>query len=261
MRFIAFLYHASLSLGTIKVYLAGVRSWYLTTGLPIPVIYTPRVKLALRSILRDNPPPSRVLPLTFSILQRAFSFLTPTPYNIMCLAAMSLAYFACLRSAEYCFDASLGHSLSTSDITFLSSPPRSMRVLIRSSKTLIHGFEIVIGCSGVRFCAVCLIRLHLSTSNPPPQLPLFKLPAGVPLNYRSLSAFIKALLTRMGLDPARYSPHSLRAGSATDAAALGASSHFIQSLGRWRSDAYLAYLRPTPLFQSSISPFLASVIT
>ena len=40
-----------------------------------------------------------------------------------------------------------------------------------------------------------------------------------------------------------YGAHSLRIGGATALAYSGAPEHVIKALGRWRSDAYLRYLR------------------
>ena len=258
LRFIAHLFASGLLVGTIKVYISGVRSWFVTSGLPIPTLYTPRVKLALKSIERDCPPPSRVRPLTFSVLSRVFHYITPTNDHLMYMAALSLAYYACLRSSEYCHDSVLSQGLVFDDIRFLSTPHCSMSLRVRASKTLIHGFNVVLGCSSVRFCSVCLMRSYVAVSRPSPHRSLFMLSDGSPLTYKVLSRFIKWLVAKMGLEPSAYSPHSLRAGSATDAAAKGAPSHFLQALGRWRSPAYLSYLRPSPLDQAGVSLFLAT---
>ena len=136
--------------------------------------------------------------------------------------------------------------------------PLSLILTVRSSKTLIHGFSVVVGCSKAPFCAVCLISTYLRYYPGHPSRPLFIYSNGSPLTYPKLLVFIKTVAVRLGLNPGCYSPHSLRSGSATDAATLGASSHYIQALGRWRSSAYMTYLRPGPQHQINISKFLAS---
>jgi hypothetical protein len=55
LRFIAFLASQNLLVRKIKVYLASVRSWYINVGLPVPLLFTTRVKLALKSLERDDP--------------------------------------------------------------------------------------------------------------------------------------------------------------------------------------------------------------
>ena len=258
LRFIAHLSASGLVSGTIKVYISGVRSWFVLTGLPIPTLFTPRVKLALKSIERDSPPPSKARPLTFSILSQVFLYLPPTHDNLMFISALALAYFACLRSSEYCYDSDLSQGLIASDISFVAVPRESLQLRVRSSKTLIHGFTVMLGCSSVRFCPLCLMKTYFNVSRPSPDRVLFLLTDGSPLTHRIFSNFIKSLVARMGFDPSSFSPHSLRAGSATDASSKGAPSHLIQALGRWRSAAYLGYLRPTPQEQASVSRFLAT---
>jgi hypothetical protein len=54
---------------------------------------------------------------------------------------------------------------------------------------------------------------------------------------------IKALASSIGLDPCRYSGHSLRAGGATDMFARGLPYYVIKKMGRWKSDAALLYFR------------------
>ena len=41
----------------------------------------------------------------------------------------------------------------------------------------------------------------------------------------------------------KYSGHSFRIGAATTAAAVGVEDSMIKTLGRWKSAAYLAYVR------------------
>ena len=47
----------------------------------------------------------------------------------------------------------------------------------------------------------------------------------------------------MGLDPTRYRTHSLRIGGASMLAAAGRPDYEIQKLGRWKSLAFLEYIK------------------
>ncbi len=49
-----------------------------------------------------------------------------------------------------------------------------------------------------------------------------------------------------GIDTANFSGHSFRIGAASTAACVGFSDSFIQTLGRWKSAAFMTYLR-TPV--------------
>ena len=54
---------------------------------------------------------------------------------------------------------------------------------------------------------------------------------------------VKALMSSVGLDPARFGAHSLRIGGATAALAAGVPPALIRIMGRWSSDVYEIYCR------------------
>ena len=53
---------------------------------------------------------------------------------------------------------------------------------------------------------------------------------------------IKLLISKIGLRPSNFSPHSFRRGGATFAFQAGVPEHPIQQHGDWRSEAYRRYL-------------------
>ena len=53
-------------------------------------------------------------------------------------------------------------------------------------------------------------------------------------------------LEQAGFDACGYSGHSVRRGAATSAAQSNLGSHEIQLLGRWKSDAFKAYIDTPP---------------
>ena len=54
---------------------------------------------------------------------------------------------------------------------------------------------------------------------------------------------LKAMATYFQLDPARVSSHSLRIGGASALAAAGVPDYIIMNMGRWKSLAFLTYVR------------------
>ena len=50
-------------------------------------------------------------------------------------------------------------------------------------------------------------------------------------------------LTAAGVDASHYSGHSFRIGAATMASVYGVEDSLIQTLGHWKSVAYLLYVR------------------
>ncbi len=54
---------------------------------------------------------------------------------------------------------------------------------------------------------------------------------------------MKDALDEAGVDPGQYSGHSFRIGAATTAAARGLEDSTVRTLGRWKSLAYLEYIK------------------
>ena len=73
--------------------------------------------------------------------------------------------------------------------------------------------------------------------------PLFRDPSGRVLSVASIRMWLRFGLVGIGLDASLYGAHSLRIGGATAMAFLGAPREVIMAAGRWRSDAYLRYVR------------------
>jgi Phage integrase family len=67
--------------------------------------------------------------------------------------------------------------------------------------------------------------------------------ASRPASTAHLRKLVKAAVTSIGLNPADFSAHSLRAGGATDLFAAHVPYHIIKKMGRWVSDAAMLYYR------------------
>ena len=77
--------------------------------------------------------------------------------------------------------------------------------------------------------------------------PLFCWPGGAPIKR---SIFVQQLNRALGyfnLDPTLYKAHSFRIRAATRDAAKGLSDAQIHQLGRWKSNAFLSYIRTPSL--------------
>jgi integrase len=72
------------------------------------------------------------------------------------------------------------------------------------------------------------------------------------LSDKAVALIVKRRAKAVGLDPARYAGHSLRAGLATSAAAAGASERVIMSqTGHRSADMVRKYIREGNLFTSN----------
>ena len=77
--------------------------------------------------------------------------------------------------------------------------------------------------------------------------PMFCWPGGAPIKRSIFVEQLNRALRFCNLDPTLYKAHSFRIGAATWAAAKGLSDAQIHQLGRWKSNAFLSYIRTPSL--------------
>ena len=67
-----------------------------------------------------------------------------------------------------------------------------------------------------------------------------------------MARIVRRSVARIGMDPAAFSGHSLRAGLATSASAAGRDDRAIMRQGRWRSRTMVdRYVREGSLFRDN----------
>ena len=133
-----------------------------------------------------------------------------------------------------------------------------IQLRIKQSKTdpFRQGVEVFLGRTGTAICPVSALVGYIAVRNPLPG-PLFILTSGAPLTRPYLVSSLQAALRSAGLDDKQYNGHSFRIGAATTAAQQGIEDSLIQTLGRWRSDAYKLYIKLPRAQLASISQALA----
>ena len=83
--------------------------------------------------------------------------------------------------------------------------------------------------------------------------PLFCRKSGTPLSRSRFVDSVRSALTKANLPADVFAGHSFRIGAATTAASAGICDSSIQSLGRWKSNAYLLYIRAEPQKLAKVS--------
>ena len=153
-------------------------------------------------------------------------------------AACCLGFFAFLLSGEFncplsaAYDSSM---LSWGDIQVDSHDyPSYLRIVLRHSKTDLCQFSLT------------------------GQVPCSMYQDGHPLSRVDLVAAVCQALTADGHDVSRFNGHSFWIGAATTAAQVGVPDSVIQSLGRWKSSAFMTYVRTSPQQLTAISRRLVS---
>jgi hypothetical protein len=252
LLYVSFLFEEGLSGSSIKVYLSAVRSLHIFAGKQYPTDLL-RVRMAIKGAVRETPAPNRKLPITYTILSKIMQKVKSRFNGLVLCAAMSLAFFGCLRLGEVCVQDAGGFCskkhLCLSDVT-MDEKDKCMTIFLRRSKTDIDntGVYVHVGCSGSACCAFCSMNDYLSLrrNDALPQSdnsPLFLLPGGKPLHKTYAVSATRLSLSLCGIKPENYSGHSFRAGAATTAGDKKFQDWEIKMLGRWASPTYNIYLR------------------
>ena len=91
-----------------------------------------------------------------------------------------------------------------------------------------------------------------------PKLPLFRLEDGKNYTGKAFNCDIKALMKDIiDYDSTPITAHSFRRGLATFMAQQGYSDHDIMAVGRWKSDAYKAYIAAPRVVRGKLAASLA----
>ena len=251
-RFVAYLFDCRLAPGSVRLYLSALRFFQVIHGGNDPSMDSfPQLHYVLRGFSRVQPKSSRPrrLPITVNILGALFRVWSATPprYNTtMFWAACTLGFFGFLRSGEFTVVPGGTHlPLSPSDVRVDSHrSPTYLAVTLRASKTdpFGSGCTLYIGRSQSHICPVTAVLAYLSIRPSTPG-PLFICEDGTPLTRTCLVMAVRVALTGAGFDMSNFTGHSFRIGAATAAAEAGLPDSLIQTLGRWRSSAFLRYIQ------------------
>ena len=105
--------------------------------------------------------------------------------------------------------------------------------------------KIIIGKTGDDLCPISAMLNFLKVRGTYPG-PLFCRKSGAPLSKSRFVDCVRSALTKANFPADVFTGHSFRIGAATTAASAGICDSSIQSLGRWKSNAYLLYIRTEP---------------
>lgn len=273
--------------GTVAVYLSGVRHVYKIANLDIVFFSTEWVAAARSAVnllyRKDHPIAGRVgLPFTCDMIVHAESltFNTGSTQHHAILTALKLATTCLMRVSEYLPGSPNGnHWLRADDVVFMLKDGRgipswrafsckiddvrSVVITVRSAKNDIEGeghrfeFHSAQRSSVRAFDLVVDLFTWAVRARPSQGHPFLSYRGEWRLSYATLSKAIKLVAQQMGLDPSRYRTHSLRIGGASMLAAAQVPDYVIQKLGRWKSLAFLEYIR---LGQISFDVALAAMM-
>ena len=240
------LFNEGYSTGHIQGFLAALaflnkaQGWHASTKDPL-------VDTAFKGIKKSRiTSPDKRLPITGHILHRllqASERVAGSSYLCSLFRAMmALGYYALLRSCEMVLSSSNSHALklrnvsrnSSSYLLYFDTYKRSME---NSAPLALYPDHLS------PYCPVRLLDTYLHIRKGTSEL-LFILEDGQPVGRRDFAEHLRACANLCGLDSSRINTHSLRIGRATQLYLDGSPTEDIRRKGRWRSQAFLKYIRP-----------------
>ena len=237
----------TLSLGTLRLYRSALNRRYAEMEKDSPAATT-TVRDVLAGLARlDGGGPRRVKALREDEIKAMLDKCPEGRFGRRDAAMIALGFAGALRRSELC-------GLLVSDISVVGCD--RMVVRIRRSKTDQSGKgQRVAVPNGGRIKAVSHLIDWLKVAGIRDGY-LFQTfrrggtPSGRPLNHTEVPRLVKKYAARIGLDPAKYSGHSLRAGFVTSAAAHRARLDKIMEVTRHRNPAtVLQYIRDADAFE------------
>ena len=245
--FVAYLGERGLGHGTIKSYLAAVRSLQIDYGLHNPFDRNmPRLDRILKGLKVSQGKQGRVtrrkLPITPKILRQICSRWTRVGSDYgetMLWAAATVCFFGFLRAGELVVDTVASFDpdqhLTLQDVaTDSRQHPGLIQLTIKCSKTDLFriGVDVVLGATHDELCPVQALFWYLELRGGIPG-PLFMLQDRTPLTRSVFVKGIRQALSDLGYtNSLQYSGHSFRAGAATTAVAMNVEDSIIKTLGR-----------------------------
>ncbi|MGH0117662.1 UNVERIFIED_CONTAM: hypothetical protein FKN15_041854 [Acipenser sinensis] len=257
---LAFIVHAKESLhlspASIKSYISGIQYHYRIMSVPSPTILSiPVVRLTLRGIFKSSPPAaSSRLPISTDILHSLISALRKgcfSPYEDLLMEAICLtAFFGFLRSSEFTVPSASSFPAAGIRLCDLSCISNSYFIIrLRTAKDRSTPAWSVYPALKDRILNLPFLsnlKISLHQEIPPPLDPLFIDSSHSIITRHWFSAHLSTLLSRAGLPPQLYSPHSFRIGAATSAAGTRVNHSLIKTMGRWSSSAVDSYVHSSP---------------
>lgn len=205
--------------------------------------------------LRKHSTPDRRLPISYAILQNLLtalpSIVPDSSLRLLCQTMFVTAFFALLRIGEltvtspgspntilvrnlsFHFNRKRVHSASILFQTFKHSQGQSATVTLKRH-------------NNKKTCPVRLLfkyRKHFTHISGP----LFCFECGCPVSSTFFRSILRSCVLKCGLDASAFTTHSFRIGGATHAYECNLADARIKLLGRWKSNAFMKYIRPASL--------------
>ena len=153
-------------------------------------------------------------------------------------------YHGCLRVGEIANSCTAKHTLNIDGLKVITKKglPCFLKLTLATHKHSVEPVTCRIASVTGEFCPV-QSALHFTKLRGSLPGPFLRFKSGKVVSRSYIANKLKFLIKQTGRATALYNTHSIRCGRATDMAIAGLPELVIKRTGRWRSNAYLRYVR------------------
>ena len=243
-----FLSNSFESVQAIRSYIQAIKHFHFISGYSVKPFEGIKLQLALRGLGRTiSKPPRQAQPLSTDILRAIHATLNPLlPNDVVFWCILLFGFFSFARISNLVKTCYTEFQITRGQV-FWSE--RLMLLNFTRTKTLQFGEKVlkipVLANPGSKLCPVSAYKEMVRQIPAPADAPAFVTPQGAGLRPYTYSLFernLKSAIAKVGLDPSKFSSHSMRRGGASSAFQVGVPTELIQKQGDWASDAYLRYI-------------------
>ena len=248
-KYLVYLHLTDISYNTAKLHLSVINYVHVVRNMDGPG-HLPMLQKLMRGFRNSVEPSVAILPINMTLLSqlvnlsaRTFDVYTSVLFNAIAV----WLYNGNFRVGELIKSGDLKHTVFVKNIAWATKRARLVGVSVRLESYKHSGGQVRTLLLPTRndraVCPVNVLKLYLN--HRPSGCPyLFVHENSHVVDSTWLLEKLRMLLNLLKLDSMSYSTHSFRVGYTTDIALQGESYPIIQMRGRWKSDAYLKYIRP-----------------
>ena len=284
LTFIAWMINRGLRANSIQVYLSGLRMAHITSGFFGVKLYEDIVSHLVRGLKQRDLVRDKVsgkagrLPVTMDILTKLRVAIRKSNWDIekkrLVWAICCLAFNGSFRIHELVSRETKSYdptsTLLLRDVNIVKCKDEGtgtesevLQVYLKSPKEarLSDGVMVDLFATSSFFCPVIAYKKYLASLpfSPAANSPVFRTSDGAGYTGAGFNADLKVLLKgQVDYTRGKITSHSFRAGLATEMAKLGYADQDIMNIGRWRSAAYLDYVKCPRVKRMKVAKQLAS---
>ena len=248
--FVAHLSERQLSYKTIRTYLSAVsyvfrlREWNdPTSGFLVTKSLQGMQKLSPGESIRSLP---ITRPLPHRLVQAIPHCTACHYYQLLFKTLFLITHYACLRAGEIVVSNDPSHVIQMSQIAVFERAGRKIYEInltsFKHSKGRTPTLTLLPTATTQEFCPVTALDHYIHARGLSDD-PLIRHRSGKPLTRTEFADFLHSCLVYCGEQDGKYGTHSFRVGRATQLSADNQPDSTICQTGRWKSNAYLQYIR------------------